>query len=264
MKTVFEVLRWAWREDKHAFWPVVSMWIVVVFICLVALARGEALRTTNIIWDEVQFATRIADTDPIFSDTTTVQATLIKDAFGWLQNNMYGYAYFDIYLMQLSKVDLSYEPLPATSYYYHLPTRIKGVMHFATDTAEALSSVDISDMSKRFDNNAILPNFYAWDKDNEIWFNSYSADTCSVYVWSYRYANTDSACAWGKKPPVTAPLSHILDMKVIANAKAKERNLVAHSNVNQIAQAMLADALQIYQMVEQTKDIVVPPLIYEE
>jgi len=237
--------------------------VLILVLFLVTLAQGEALRTTNTIWDEVQFMTRIADTDPIFSDTTTVQATLIKDAFGWLQNNMYGYAYFDRYLLPLSTISLSYD-LHTASYYAQFPVKIKGVIHYRADSAEALSSVGIYDLSKRFDNNATRPQFYSWDQYNEMWFNSIPAETCSVYVWSYRHANTDSACAWGKKPPITAPLTHILDMRVAANAKLKERNFVAHSNISQIVQAMMIDAFQIYELVETKKDIVIPPLIYEE
>lgn len=221
------------------------------------------LYTTHEIWNEVQLVGNYAEDHPVFSDTTNVQATLIGDAYGWIQGVMDGYTYLDKLSLTVTTTGIQYDLEPSGFVDEVLPIKIHAVRRKDTGNPEALFSTSIDDLNKPYDLDESYPQLYAYDRSH-IYFNCYPAVDTVFYIWAYRQANTDSACVWGRKPVVLSVFRHILVFRTVALAKQRVGNKVAYRNISAIAQSMVARMLDLQRLIEGTKDIKVLPQLYEE
>lgn len=241
---------------------------LIVFLLLsiyfaIDIGKTEDLWDTWEIWDKVKLVGNYSDSDPLFSDSTGVKATLIKDAYSWLQNTLQGYGFLDKLTLSLVTTSVSYDLEP--QYYIDeiLPVKIKAIRHKDTGNKQSLTSMSIDDFMKVSITKGALPEVYAYDR-NQIWFNSYPSSDTVTYIWAYRIANTDSVCVWGRYPPLMPSLRHILIIKIVALNKERENNIVAFRNISGIAKAMLGDVVQRFRMDEATKDVRVLPKVFNE
>jgi len=251
------------KERIHLVFLLLGILFVLVFILICNRAYPKDLYTTNEIWDEVQLLGHYAEDHPVFSDTTNVQATLIRDAYGWLQGVMDGYTYLDKLTLPLTTTDIQYSLEPTGFVNEVLPVKIHAVRRLSTVNPQSLFSKSIDDLNKVFDLKVSYPEFYATDW-SRIFFNSYPSVVCTAYVWTYRQASTDSACVWGRKPVLLSAFRHILIFRTLALAKQKEGNEVAYRNITALCHSMVARMLDLQRLIEGTKDIKVLPQLYEE
>lgn len=247
----------------------ILMWIfLLMFIPLSGFA--EDLYSGNQHWEKVELLGNFTSTDPLFSDTAEIRQTLIKDAYGWLQSLSDGYHFLDQLICSTTTASISYDLEPTGFVNEVLPVRIKAVRRLSTSDPEALFSVSLDDLNKTFELNVSYPKIYAYDRSH-IYFNAYPAVTCTHYVWAYRTASLDSTTldvgteqAGARKPVLFSTFRPILWLRATALARVKEGNEIAQANIDAIAQSMMVDLLQIYQVIEVHKDIRILPQIYEE
>ena len=247
-------------RDVVCFLLGLLLFLVVSFLWTRAYPKD--FYTTNEIWDEVQLVGRYNEDHPAFSDTTNVQATLIKDAYGWLQGIMDGYTILDRFSLTVDTDTIQYDLEGKGFYDYLVPIKIHAVRRKDTGNPPALFSTSIDDLNKTKTESS-YPEYYAFD-GNRIHFSSYPAIDTVFYVWAYRQASTDSVCAWGKKPVLLSAFRHILIFRTLALAKQKEGNEVAYRNITAIAQSMVARMMDLQRLIEGTKDVKVLPQLYEE
>lgn len=247
----------------------ILMWVfLLMFIPLSGFAKD--LFSGNQHWEKVELLGKFTSTDPLFSDTSEIRQTLIKDAYGWVQNLADGYHFLDQLICSTGTALVSYNLEPTGFVNEVLPVRIKAVRRLSTSNPQALTSTSIDDFNKTFDLSVSYPEIYAYDRSH-IYFNAYPAATCTHYVWAQRIANMDSTTldvgseqAGSRKPILFSTFRPILWLKTTALAKEKEGNEVAYANITAIATSMMVDLLQIYQTIEAHKDIRILPQIYEE
>lgn len=249
-------------RDVICFLLGLLLFLVVSFLWTRAYPKD--FYTTNEIWDEVQLIGNYAEDHPVFSDTTNVQATLIKDAYGWLQGVVDGYSYLDKFSLTDTAGGIQYDLVP-TGWTDNLisPVKIHAVRRKDTGNPQSLFSTSVDDLNKVFDLQISYPEFYAFD-GSHIYFNSSPAADTVFYVWAFRQGSTDSACVWGRIPPLLSIFRHVLVFRTIAQAKAKEGNEVAERNIKRVCQSMVLRILNTYQMIRVAKDIKVLPQIYQE
>lgn len=227
------------------------------------LANSEVFLTTNQIWDKVQLMGNFAEDHPVFSDTTNVQATLIGDAYAWVQGVMDGSIYLDRLSLTVTTAGRDFD-LEATNFNDELiPVKIWAVRRKDTGESVSLFSESIDDHAKVFELNESYPQIYSYDRDR-IRFNTSPAAETVYYVWAWREASIDSACAWGRKPPILSAYRPLLWFRTLALAKQKLGNGVAYGNISAITYSMIARFLDMRRLIEETKDIRVLPRVYQE
>lgn len=250
-----------------------GLFVAYLFI-LACDAYGEDLLSGNEHWGKVELLGNFTSTDPLFSDTAEIRQTLIKDAYGWLQNLADGYHFLDQLTCSTNTThEVSYNLEPAGFVNEVLPVRIKAVRRLSTSNPQALTSMSIDDLNKVFELNVSYPEIYAYDRSH-IYFNAYPAAICTHYVWAYRTASLDSTTldveseqAGARKPILFSTFRPILWLRTTALARGKEGNEIADANITGIALSMMVDLCGktgIYQMIEAHKDIRILPQVYGE
>ena len=245
----------------------------MALLLLVAFCAGDVsakdLFTGNQHWEKVELLGNYSGSDPLFSDTSNVRQTLIKDTYGWIQGIADGYTFSDKLQLILSTTEVQYDLEPTGFVNEVLPVKIKAVRRLSPLNLQSLTSTSIHDLNK-VNVETAYPEIYAYDRSH-LYIHSYPAAVCTLYVWAQRTANTDSTTlaieaeqAGARKPVLMTNFRPILWLRTVALAKEKEGNMVASQNIKQISEAMIADLLQIYQMIEVGKDIRVAPQLYEE
>jgi len=223
---------------------------------------AKDLLTVSGIWEKVKLVGNYSDTDPSFSDSTT-REILVKSAYAWLQDKLYGYGYLEKILLVDSTTTIV-KNLEGSTFSSELFTeRIKAVRHYETTNRQSLTSMSIDDFNKVPITKGAKPEVYTYDK-NHIWFNSYPSAICTIYVWAYQIANSDSCVRWSRRPVLFTQLRLLLVFKTLELCKERERNWVAVKNIRGIVESRLVDAIQKFQLMEAFKDINIIPKVFTE
>lgn len=243
---------------------------VLFFLILImpSFCWGKDLLSVNQHWTWVQLLANTQETDPLFSDTGNIREGIIKDAYAWMEGVTDGRHYLDRLTLQVTTTVYQYNLEPSGFVNEILPVDIKAVRRLNTANPPALSSISLSNFNNRFSLTADYPTIYAYDRSH-IYFNSYPAATCTIYVWAYREADAESCTvspgvtqAGIRKPVLSSMFRPLLWLKATALAREKETNEIAEHNLSAIAQALFMDFQQVYQMTESKKDIRVLPEVY--
>lgn len=228
--------------------------ISLIFIFFLVNSSFAVLTGTN-AWKIVKLMNRYTDADPLFS-VSSIRLSLFKNTLGYLS----GYKIHptnEMVVLSANQVEYTY----LTSY---VPLTVHAVRRLtqATGNFRSLTSVSVGDINKVSKVSSGYPEFYYFWK-NIIGFAPPPTVTCSMWVFGYS-RELASIVEEGSELDFTPPFNHIFYFYLSSLYKEREGNVAAASNLRQIAQSMLYDMLQIYQMAEQSVDLKIAPEIYEE